>query len=236
MEISKEELQTCVKTSKSFREVGRHFNISNQKAKKLILNYGINYDHFICYRDYTNKKFNFLTIIQVYDGVKRRKYCVCRCDCGKEGIKKRLDAVISGKVPSCGCISHNRPNMYFGNNPAFAGIGELTGKRYWNIKEGAKRRSIEFNVTKEYLWSLYLTQGKKCALSGVDLYFGRDISCHNTNASLDRIDSKIGYLEGNVQWVLKDINKLKHDFDEEYFIKLCGLVYLHKGPEYVSIR
>ena len=44
-------------------------------------------------------------------------------------------------------------------------------------------------------------------------------------ASLDRIDSKKGYIEGNIQWVHKDINRMKWAFNEDYFIKLCNNIY-----------
>ena len=46
----------------------------------------------------------------------------------------------------------------------------------------------------------------------------------NKNASLDRIDSTVGYIEGNVHWVLWDINRMKWNIPHEEFIKLCSLV------------
>jgi len=49
-----------------------------------------------------------------------------------------------------------------------------------------------------------------------------------TTASVDRIDSSIGYVMGNIQWVHKDINKMKSDFSQELFIAWCGLVASHQ--------
>lgn len=43
-------------------------------------------------------------------------------------------------------------------------------------------------------------------------------------ASLDRIDSSKGYIKGNIQWVHKDINKMKNNYNQAYFINLCALV------------
>ena len=40
-------------------------------------------------------------------------------------------------------------------------------------------------------------------------------------ASLDRIDSTKGYSKDNIQWVHKDINCMKMDFSQQYFIDLC---------------
>lgn len=45
-----------------------------------------------------------------------------------------------------------------------------------------------------------------------------------SNASIDRIDSNLGYVRNNIQWVLKDINKMKNDFDQSHFIELCSKV------------
>jgi hypothetical protein len=50
-------------------------------------------------------------------------------------------------------------------------------------------------------------------------------------ASLDRIDSSFGYIEGNVQWVHKDINIIKLDYDQDYFIKICSAVCNYKNKE-----
>jgi hypothetical protein len=38
------------------------------------------------------------------------------------------------------------------------------------------------------------------------------------------IDSSKGYIEGNIQWVHKDINNMKWDFTQEEFINYCKLV------------
>ena len=46
-------------------------------------------------------------------------------------------------------------------------------------------------------------------------------------ASIDRIDSKSGYIEGNIQWVHKFINSMKLDHTQEEFIKLCKAVVNH---------
>ena len=89
----------------------------------------------------------------------------------------------------------------------------------------AKRNNHVWEVSKEYLWNLYNQQEeKRCALTGLPIWFGRIYYYHETTASLDRIDNKKGYIEGNVRWVLKDINMLRGDYDTEYFIQLCNLV------------
>jgi len=71
-----------------------------------------------------------------------------------------------------------------------------------------------------------LRQKRRCALTGVELCFVSDYrkNKREQTASLDRIDSDKGYVKGNVQWVHKDINKLKQSFSEKRLIKLCQMV------------
>ena len=82
------------------------------------------------------------------------------------------------------------------------------------------RRPIELAITIQQAWELFLAQGRKCALSGEPIAFPR-INAEKGTASLDRIDSNLGYVLGNVQWVHKDVNIMKNKFDQDYFIGLC---------------
>ena len=78
----------------------------------------------------------------------------------------------------------------------------------------AKHRKLDFDLTEEGLASILAKQQNRCSLSGV--VFDED-----NKMSLDRIDSEKGYLEGNVQFVLLEINKMKTDLPQERFIELC---------------
>ena len=91
-----------------------------------------------------------------------------------------------------------------------------------HIRTSAKKRNINLNISIEYAWELFKKQNGKCSLSGMDIYFSTN-NQYGT-ASLDRIDSQKGYIEGNVQWIHKDINWMKNDFKQEDFIKYCKLI------------
>lgn len=84
---------------------------------------------------------------------------------------------------------------------------------------GERRKILGVTVTIQYAWELFLKQGKKCALSNVDLVISSK-SNENT-ASIDRIDSNIGYHPDNIQWVHKDVNRMKSVYSEKYFIEMC---------------
>lgn len=99
---------------------------------------------------------------------------------------------------------------------------------YWNtIIRGAESRKLEFNITPEYIWDLFLKQDRKCALSGLPIELKK--FKQKATASLDRIDSKKGYIAGNVQWVHKRVNALKMAFKEDEFLTLCITIAKHQN-------
>ena len=89
------------------------------------------------------------------------------------------------------------------------GYGDM-GASYWHsLRISAGKRDLPFEVTMKYLWEIYLKQERKCIFTGLNIAFDRG---SRGTASLDRIDSSKGYIVGNVQWVHKDINKIKGKF------------------------
>ena len=78
-------------------------------------------------------------------------------------------------------------------------------------------RCIDWNVSFDYLAELLIEQDFKCALTGWDIH-AMEV---NSPASLDRIDSSIGYVEGNLQWVNSRVNMMKQQYSQEDFIKVC---------------
>lgn len=227
----KEVFAKAIGSSTSFREAARKLGVgSHTHVARIVRSMGIDTSHFEFGRRYqatVGKTYNRLTINEVFKKSATKWFCRCTCQCGQTDVVTRLDGVLSGRVLSCGCASRNRPTMLGAKNPAFKGCGELGAVRMRNIKQGAARRGIEFCVSKEYLWALFESQDRVCKLSGVCLSFGRTHFSHETTASLDRIDSTKGYIEGNVQWVHKDVNKIKRDLDQAYFLDLCDRISAH---------
>jgi hypothetical protein len=236
--MQKRELEAAVRQSTSYRQVAKRLGTTHPTIKKAIEEMGINVSHFDFGRrtlSHVGKTVNRLTIREVFKHPQGRWFCRCDCACGSTRVERRLDGVLSGHVPSCGCAYRNRPAMRGEGNAAFTGCGEILGSRLQGIRRGAERRGLSFEVSKEYLWALYEHQEGKCALSGVGLRFGRMHFSHETTASLDRIDSTLGYLEGNVQWVHKDVNKIKRDLDQRYFLSLCRQISDHNHRRTPSV-
>lgn len=164
----------------------------------------------------------------------QRKKCKVECPCGYVGIR-REDHVLSGRSTCCkSCASKCTAAKHGVPPPKFKGLGDLSGTFWHHIQRGAIKRGIEFNITMEFAWELFLIQNKLCALSRVPITLSkraRDGSpCwKKITASLDRIDSDKGYVTDNVQWVHKEVNYIKRDLNQSEFISWCRLIGDHGG-------
>lgn len=110
----------------------------------------------------------------------------------------------------------------------FQGYFEVSQSYFYTLKYGAKYKKDNrlFEITIEDIWDQYIKQGGVCALSGLPIefnpYFIRD--GRKQTASVDRIDSAIGYTKSNIQIIHKDINWMKNVFNQDYFIETCKRV------------
>lgn len=161
-----------------------------------------------------------------------------KCSCGKEEYVRGYFLRIGRQTRCKSCASKLSYKRAFDSNKKIGfikrgheGIGTLTKTVYSVVKRNARRRNLIWSdeLTIQYLWDLYIKQDRKCAISGLNITFtdkrkNKCIDYQYMSASLDRINSNIGYTKENIQWVHKDINTMKFDYDQEYFINMCKLI------------
>lgn len=117
------------------------------------------------------------------------------------------------------------------------GAGDVCGTLTTYLRSKAKQRGLCWNISEQYLWSLFLKQKGCCAISGVPIKLTTKRNKHNNidrtilTASLDRIDSAIGYVEGNVQWTHKTVNIMKQSLSDSEFINWCITIANYANPE-----
>lgn len=167
------------------------------------------------------KRFGKLIVIKEIPKKERSykaRWWLCKCDCGnfKETITASL---VKGSVFTCGC------SRFGENSKQWSGYKNISGSFWSSLVCSAKERKLDLKVTKEYLQKLLESQNFKCALSGVPI--GIHTFKKENSASLDRIDSSKGYVEGNVQWVHKYLNSMKWDLSMEEFLEWCKKVVNH---------
>jgi len=153
--------------------------------------------------------FGRLTVVKLIDTTNGNTIWKCRCACGRMTTASG-SALHRGRITTCGCRKS---------------WGEIPGRYWCSVRNGARQRGLKLTVTIEQAWALFEKQKRRCALTG------RRIKFAPRTASFDRIDSTKGYVVGNVQWIHRDVNKMKQEFSEAYFIKTCAeIVQHHQRP------
>lgn len=180
--------------------------------------------------DLVGRAFGRLAVIE-YAGFSKElwaAYWRCRCECGR-------DTLVDGRnltkevTKSCGCLAAQEKSVR-----SWKGCGDLSGNHYNHIKHRAIKSGLQFTISIEQLWRLYEAQNSLCAISKLPIAFGRYHRAernrvHGTwarldTASLDRIDNTRGYVIGNVQWVHKEVNRMKGCLPQTNFIELCTAI------------
>ncbi len=164
-----------------------------------------------------------LVAIAPADRIKGHRYWSFRCDCGT--TLTRVPANIAkNKINACASCKRGS------SSHAWKGLGEIPKDVFNTIYHGALARGVEFAITIDDLWKLYIAQDGRCAMTGWQIEFNATYrEKKSKTASLDRIDSTQGYLPGNLQWVHRDVNKLKKNLPDERFIELCVAVAKLRG-------
>lgn len=171
--------------------------------------------------DLTGKVFGKFTVLSRLPPRGRNSQWLCQCKCGE--IRKH-DGYTLRKGKAAGC------NKCCETSYKWEGTGDIS-KTFWTMIEGrAAYKGQEFKISIDFGWELFLKQDRKCVLTGEPLVFAavyKTGTSKKQTASLDRIDSSIGYLEHNVQWVHKVVNVMKMHSEQNDFIAWCRKVSEH---------
>jgi hypothetical protein len=180
--------------------------------------------------DLTKKKFGnpfgHLTVLRRVPNRNGQTMWECRCACGKTKVVQGCH-LRNGHIKSCGCLQYQCGETH----KSWKGHKEISMKFFNSIVSNARVRKIPFGVTIQQVWNLFLTQNRRCTLSGLPLVFGANHGRQKGTASLDRIDSGGGYTLDNVQWVHTSINNMKWDMPQSEFLSLCQSVCQHQSAK-----
>lgn len=103
----------------------------------------------------------------------------------------------------------------------------------WFVYRGKYRslskKKYESNISAEYLQKIWLSQNGLCPFTGWELILPEKSdypwSEKNTrNASLDRIDNSLGYIEGNVRFISVMANLARQTYTDDQLIEFCKAV------------
>ncbi len=162
-------------------------------------------------KDLTGKEFGSLTVLRRAGSREKLATWECECDCGRTVTYTGAD-LRQGKATTCGCKKGRK------NKRNWQGEGEIP-RSYWSsLTFNAEKRKIPLDTCIKEAHSLWVSQNRMCKLTKLPISFA------DHTASLDRKDNSLGYVKGNIQWVHKDVNKLKGTFDQNRLVELCLLI------------
>lgn len=205
------------------RDIAKKFGCSEACISKKMKKFGINKTPE---KRWVGKTYGNLTAINIssYD-----KYghaiLECICECGST-VNVVCHSLTSKNTKSCGCKSRKRGK----HHQNYKGYEEIQKSHWYQYVKGAKDRNLDFNITIQYAWSIYIKQNRLCALTGEPIFFPKTRKQKSlSTASLDRIDSSKGYIEGNIQWVHKDVNKIKWNLPENKLFEICKKIVRYRN-------
>lgn len=140
----------------------------------------------------------------------------CLCDCGRT-IEINYSSLAYGLTTSCGCRKKELCRA--------CGYKDIS-KAWWRrTVKNALGRGYDIDIDVKDVWDIYEQQGRKCVFTGLPLEFSPDYNqLSRQTASLDRIDSSLGYVKGNIQIVHKVVNQMKSYLTDEEFVAFCNEV------------
>lgn len=77
-------------------------------------------------------------------------------------------------------------------------------------------------ITSQYLYDMWLSQGGKCALTGIDMVrWETDPNTRDFHMSADCIEQKLGYVPGNVRLICYRVNTMRGNMTDDETFAWC---------------
>lgn len=152
--------------------------------------------------DLTGRRFGRLLVLRKATPKNKRTHWHVKCDCGIEksvGAQNLTAQQLDKRIVSCGCyrLEVVRKADADCRNPIYI--------MYWQAKKRAKLKGLEFSID-----PTDISIPEVCPLLGTPLI--RNVGVLGPSSpSLDRIDSKLGYVKGNVWVISYRANAIKSD-------------------------
>lgn len=184
------------------------------------------------HRNILNTKIGLLLVTKDLGKIKKGhdRWWECTCDCGKvitRAATKLIRAMEEEAQSSCGCILQKVKHR--GKDPKQASITAL----YNRAKNTAKHYKRDFSLTKEQYYKLAFGDCYYCKIPPsrpFNIYLTQKGTYRSSHkewcdqgwvmySGLDRINSNIGYIDGNVASCCPTCNWAKNDLAHDDFIK-----------------
>jgi len=163
------------------------------------------------------QRFGNLLVIEQGENVKRCSTWKCKCDCGNEKIAFTV-RLRNGQCTSCGCLLKKLMKTRFKTHGK-------SGTVEYKLLKDARKRAKEFD--RDFNLDLVdIIIPSECPVLHIPLIVSKSGKPTNNSPSLDRIDSSLGYIKGNVKVISMRANRLKQDSSIE---ELQSIIEYMKG-------
>lgn len=175
--------------------------------------------------DMTGERFGKWTVInmtKIYRATKNRTACVVRCDCGVEEVREP-DRLRNGRTTACRSCSltgkSSQPLPQIRKPPGYAAITNRMGQ----YRRSAEKKGLEYELSRELFEELILSD---CSYCGDKPTTRLKSSWDEVYVNgIDRIDSSLGYVDGNVVTACWVCNSAKKNMSQQDFIAWVRRVY-----------
>lgn len=202
-------------------EIAKHLGISKNKVIHKAFRIGLKSNKAKFIQDNNEDKIlkkvsSKFTIIEYSENT--RPNILVKCPYCENAILAKPHTLVSGHTKSCGCIHGLKRRR---------GTKNISSTFWSRLIQHAKARGLDIEISIQDLEELLLKQNFKCALSGIPISvgYGSLKKSGEVTGSVDRIDNNKGYLKDNIQFVHKDINWMKQDFNQDIFLEYCYKIY-----------
>lgn len=156
------------------------------------------------FKDLSGQRFGRLVVLEYVgrrgNGREQRPFFLCRCDCGNQ---KEINghSLSMGVSRSCGCLHKETSRRNGINSPLSLPRGESSFNALFRLyKNSANKRGIYFNLEEKIFKEL--TSGN-CFYCGTPPLQELRVRGKNKGTpymynGIDRVDTSIGYIDGNV--------------------------------------
>jgi hypothetical protein len=168
---------------------------------------------------------------------RKKELTICfNPSCGIEFMKdkseinrnKKLGRKNYCSLKCSGANNHNHLKEYVKDNVKFI-LPHTNNRRdeFTGLREHfrrVKKRKHEYNIDLNDLLDQWKIQKGICVYSGVKLVHPNDGGDYINTASLDRVDSKLGYVRGNIQFISVACNHAKNSMTHNQMLNFLKII------------
>ncbi len=176
----------------------------------------------------SNQQFGQLLALYPTDKRSHTRAVIWKCKCLNCENETEVASIKlkSGEIKSCGCMEHVRE---YRTEQGASGFNSLLNA----YTQGARRRNLEFELSKEEFKSLVTQSCTYCGQVPSQVSYGSRNNAREHGKfiynGVDRINSSIGYTMDNCVPCCERCNRAKMALSEKDFIEMIVKIYRHMG-------